>query len=257
MTVLAFHNTDSGISPGLNNYSPKRLKELLAKLKYAGYKFVSLKDAIADLSDEKTIALTFDDGYQSFYHYALPILGELEVPSTVFIPFGYIGQKARWEYLSSVRTGMHMSRDQIAEVSASCVEVGSHGFSHIDLTGLSERLIKLELERSMKGLEDLTGRQVRFISYPFGRFNGQIESLAAEMGYERGFSLSFYKRSRFSFTVPRFAVYSTDTVYSVMKKNEQGPLRELEKIKGVIMNSYAFGAILWSRLKSQKVLEPG
>ncbi len=249
MAILAFHNTGIGFYPGLNNYSPKRLEKLLTGLADAGYEFVSLTDYLKSSANGQSLSLTFDDGYDSFFKYAWPILSEKQIPATVFIPYGYIGKKADWDYLSGLQSNRHLSREQIKELSDGGVEIGSHGFSHIDLAGLSDRMLRLELERSKKGLEDLTGKEVKYISYPFGRFNNYVESEAAGLGYERGFSLSFFKKSRYGFSLPRFAVYTTDTLYSVEKKLSCGFCNHLEKIKGAIMNSYSYGTIILNKFR--------
>ena len=39
------------------------------------------------------IAVTFDDGYQSIFKYALPALIARNIPATIFIPSGYIGMR--------------------------------------------------------------------------------------------------------------------------------------------------------------------
>lgn len=256
MAILAFHNIETGFQIGLNNYHPRRLKRLLTDLKTAGYRFISLSDILNPDADEESVALTFDDGFRSFYHNAFPVLQELQVPATVFIPVGFIGKAASWEYSSFLRKTMHMTEEQVTEISKAGVEIGSHGFSHIDLTSVSERFVKLELQKSKKGLEGLLGKRVRFISFPFGRFSKLVEGLAVGAGYERGFSLSFLKRSRYEFTVPRHAVYATDSTYSVFRKLEVGLLNKLEKVKGAIMNSCSFGTVLWNKLRTQNILLP-
>jgi len=250
VAILTFHSVDRAFHPGFNNYHPKRLKNLLIILKDAGYQFVSLSDYLKSTPDERLISITFDDGFESFNNYVQPILIELEVPSTVFIPFGFIGKKAIWDYMGVIGGSRHLTCEQIKKLSDFGVEFASHGYSHINLTGLSERILRLELERSKKGLEDLAGKEVKFISYPFGRFNGLVESLAAEAGYEQGFSLSFFKKSRYGFTIPRYAVYSTDTLYSVDKKLSGGICNRLENIKGAIMNSYSYGTIFLNKLRA-------
>jgi peptidoglycan/xylan/chitin deacetylase (PgdA/CDA1 family) len=60
------------------------------------YDVLSLADAVAVLRGERNgsrpaLAITFDDGYRDFYELAWPILRELGLPSTVFIPTAYIG----------------------------------------------------------------------------------------------------------------------------------------------------------------------
>jgi len=222
----------------------------LAGLSQAGYEFVSMADYIKSSENNSSLTITFDDGYDSFYDYAFPILTELKIPAIVFIPFKFIGKKATWDYGGRFRQVKHLSEDQIKEISTSGIDIGSHGLTHIDLSGLSERMLKLELERPKKGLEDLTGKEVRYLSYPFGRYNGNVEAMAAELGYERGFSLSYYKKSHYGFTYPRFAVYTFDTPYSVGKKLRHGLGNHLERIKGAVMNSYAYGTILLNKLKS-------
>ncbi len=221
-------------------------------MKQAGFEIVSLTDYIIHPT-ENQIAITFDDGYESFYTNVLPILQESKTPAAVFVPAGYIGKKADWDYLRFFSSSRHMTGGQIAECTRSGIEIGSHGYSHADMTGFSERLIRIELEKSKEILEDICGSRIKYISYPFGRYNDFLENLAADVGYEHGFSLARLKKSRYGFTLPRFAVYSVDTLFSVMCKVEKGLLQDIEKVKGAIINTYAFGTILLNRFRFRNI----
>jgi peptidoglycan/xylan/chitin deacetylase (PgdA/CDA1 family) len=250
VAILTFHHIDERFLPGINNYKPGRLRSLLVFLKQEGFDFVSLHEHYLRSADKRAVALTFDDGYASFYSSAFPILCELEIPATVFIPYGYVGRKAAWDYLCLIRRINHLSAEQIREISRFRVEIGSHGFRHISLAGLSGRLIKLELERSKKGLEELTGKPVRYLSYPFGKFSRAVEESAMGQGYEKGYSLSFFKRSFCGFSMPRFGVYSIDNHLSVLKKTGTGLAAEVEKLKGAVINAYSDGTVILNRLRS-------
>jgi peptidoglycan/xylan/chitin deacetylase (PgdA/CDA1 family) len=249
MAVLAFHDTDTKFHFSLNNYHPARLKRLLSNLKDAGYCPVSLDRYLRQPDNAVLVGLSFDDGFESFYRLAMPPLIDMGITATVFVPFDFVGRSASWDYTHFLRQVRHMNREQIIEASESGIEIGSHGCSHSDLTGVPERLVRIELERSKKGLEDMIGKPIRFVSYPFGRFNAAVESMALEAGYDRGFSLSSFRKSRHQFTISRLAVYSTDTTYSVLKKIEGGALGRLEKLKGAIINSYARGTILLNKFR--------
>jgi len=252
MAILAFHEADYRFIPGITNYHPRRFRRILLSLMQAGYKIVSLADYIAGPA-ENHVSITFDDGYESFYKNVLPILQEFGLPAAVFVPAGYIGREASWDYLSFFRSSRHMTRSQIAECAAGGIEIGSHGLSHIDLTSISERFVRMELKKSKEILEDISGRKVVYLSYPFGRFDHLLENRAADCGYERGFSLPCPGKSRHGFTLPRYAVYSVDTLYSIMCKIKNNPLRKIEKIKGAIINAYAGGTIFINKFRTRNI----
>ena len=252
MPILAFHNCSPGLLNGLNNYSPKRFENLLKVIKKNNFKFIGLSDYIDSCQKDNQVVLTFDDGYETFYQYAYPILKEMSLTATIFIPADFIGKTNRWDYSGSVFPSKHLSRQQIKELSRNNITIASHGLAHRCLTQLSDRLLKIELTRSKEILEDTIERKVSFISYPFGRFNGKVESVAAKVGYRNGLSLSMTKGREGGFTLSRYAVYAFDTPFSVLNKLRKGALNRIEKIKGSVMNAYSGGTIFLNNLRGDK-----
>ena len=253
MPILAFHNCSSNILNGINNYSPNRFEQLLDIIKSENYKFIGLSDYIDAGQKDNHVALTFDDGYESFYHYVYPILKKHSIPATVFMPIDFIGKTNSWDYSGSVFPSRHLKREQIIELSKYNITIASHGMAHRCLTQLSERFLKIELARSKDILEEIIGRKISFISYPFGRFNKKVESIAAEVGYRNGLSLSLIGgREEGNFTLTREAVYAFDTPYSILNKLDKSILNKIETIKGSIMNAYAGGTIFLNNLRGNK-----
>ncbi len=256
MAILTFHHIADDFPLGLNQCSAGKLKTILGAILDSGLKIAPLSEYILAEDESKLVAITFDDGYESFYSAAYPIFQAMGIPAALFAPYDYIGRTNSWDYTGRLRKISHLSAEQIKELSDNGVEIGSHGLSHISLKGLSNRLLRLELEKSKKGLEDITGREVKFISYPFGRFNEKVEKFALEIEYSRGFSLSFLRKSLSGFTLPRHAVYITDTPYSVLKKTGTGVMARLERLKGAIINTYAYGTIFLNRLRPGRLTRP-
>jgi peptidoglycan/xylan/chitin deacetylase (PgdA/CDA1 family) len=256
MAILAFHNVDDTIPLGVNYFSPRRLKRLIIHLSSEGYYFLSLGEYLECQDTVKKIAVTFDDGYDSFYYKVLPVLMELSIPAAIFVPFNLIGKANDWDYMGFLHKTKHINERLLKEIAGKGVEIGSHGSTHTCLAGMSSRFLKLELANSKKGLENIIGRDVKYISYPFGRFDEEVEKRALEAGYVAGFSLSYIKRSRSGFTRPRSAIYYFDTAYSVSQKIGNAPLGQIEKIKGAILNSYAYGTVLLNKIRPRNSIRP-
>ncbi|MBN2106724.1 MAG: polysaccharide deacetylase family protein [Deltaproteobacteria bacterium] len=138
------------------------------------------------------VAVTFDDGFQSFADTALPELEKRGIPSTVFVPTAYMGKKPGWVSAAHGKgcNESVMSREQIIELASHpLVSVQSHGHRHVRLAGLGDAALGLELAQSKKILEALLGCTVTQVAFPFGSFNRQSLDSAARAGYERAFGI--------------------------------------------------------------------
>ncbi|MGI6198352.1 MAG: polysaccharide deacetylase family protein [Candidatus Cloacimonadaceae bacterium] len=86
--VLYFHHVGSRRSPYYTlNISAPALRKLLGYLISSGFSFISLRDALESRNvSGRHICLCSDDGFASNYEQALPILKELRIPLTLFLP---------------------------------------------------------------------------------------------------------------------------------------------------------------------------
>ncbi|MBI2021789.1 polysaccharide deacetylase family protein [Candidatus Daviesbacteria bacterium] len=180
--ILTYHyignnpNPDDKARDNLS-VSPDKFEEEMAYLQKQGYATISLDTLYAALKGQvtlpdKSIILTFDDGYVDFYVNAYPILRKYNLHATSFIPTGLIGQ------------GYYLNWDQIKEMDASgLISFQSHSVTHADLPSLSSDQLKYQLAESKKTLEAQLGKPVNFMAYPYGTSNSTVWQAAKEAGY--------------------------------------------------------------------------
>ena len=118
--------------------------------------------------------ITFDDGEQSQFHNALPLLAQHGVKATYFVTPGLIGTAAKF-----------LGWDDLKALSAAGHSVQSHGWSHKFLTFCSEEELDHELRASKQSLEENLGSAVEEISVPGGRWNRRVLQACAAAGYRR------------------------------------------------------------------------
>ena len=86
---------------------------------------------------------------------------------------------------------LFMDWSQVRHLASSGMSIGSHGHSHVALGGLDVEDQRLELAGSKAILEKELAREVAGVAYPFGwpgTMTAQTTELAAEVGYQLGFS---------------------------------------------------------------------
>jgi len=182
-TVLVYHAVSSGDIPRF-----ARQMDLLKKL----VRPVSA-DQLESLSEGiHHAAVTFDDGFQSLYENALPVLLERQIPSTVFVPAGCIGCRPSWPDDSWDLNPDEpvMTESQIRALPVEWVTVGSHSMTHADLRALSDDEIGKELVESKERLELITNRRVSFFSLPYGGYDARVAECIARAGYQGVFNSS-------------------------------------------------------------------
>ena len=147
------------------------------------------------------VIITFDDGYESDYSLALPVLLERGLKAVFFVTAGWTGRPG------------YMDAGMIRALSASGMAIGSHGLTHSYLTDLDASRLSGELDSSRKRLEDITGTAVDSFSAPGGRFDAKVVRAAREAGYRWIFTSDPVINGRLVEGRPagRFAVTSSST----------------------------------------------
>lgn len=177
-------------------------------------KFIRCIDKHQPLPD-KSVLITFDDGYQGVYQYALPELRKRYMHATLFLVTSSIGKQDK-NYPRITTSQIHqMSRDYL-------VDLGSHTVNHDELSKLSPAQYEYELQHSKAVLEKLTGKPCLAISYPYGDFNPRVLAATKAAGYQVAFAgyndaiASHLKR----YTIPRIFVgdYVQKDNFKVFKK---------------------------------------
>lgn len=109
--VLVYHRlTDRG-EP--NKTSREMFREQMRQLK-SGYNVIALSELSAALIDggelpPNAVVLTFDDGYSDFYEIGLPVLLELRLPATLYVPTDFIDGQA-WLWPDRIRWTVENTR---------------------------------------------------------------------------------------------------------------------------------------------------
>jgi peptidoglycan/xylan/chitin deacetylase (PgdA/CDA1 family) len=138
------------------------------------------------------VGVTFDDGFTSVLENALPDLVQRKIPSTIFVPTGYLGQKSPWiekekcqDYNETVITTR-----QLEELNENAwISIGSHCVTHPNLLLLSEEEARNEIFQSKHDLEDILQKRVNVLSFPHGAFNQACLEWARDAGYKAVFSI--------------------------------------------------------------------
>jgi poly-beta-1,6-N-acetyl-D-glucosamine N-deacetylase len=152
-----------------------------------GFKVISLDDLYEHLTTgkrvpEKSIVLTFDDNYQSFYDLAWPVIKKYNYPVAMFVHTAFVGVKTGRPKMDYV-TLQELSR-------SSLFTVGGHTINHyLDLKDRSITEQKNELELSKSELEIQLDIKVDYLAYPNGSNGDDTQILAQGAGYKMAFTI--------------------------------------------------------------------
>jgi peptidoglycan/xylan/chitin deacetylase (PgdA/CDA1 family) len=163
--------------PGLY-VPPAELSEQMSSLKDAGWHAVTLDQVEAywkrgvPLGPGKPIVLSFDNGYQSQYTQALPILRRL----------GWVGdENVQLTGLPPSQGGI--GQEQIRGLVAAGWELDTQGFSHADLITLSASQLHYEVAVSRQVLQRRFHVPVNWFCYPSGHYDAGVVADVAAAGY--------------------------------------------------------------------------
>ena len=222
--ILAYHKIEDRPDFGVTTRKISDFKEDLHLLKEHGYQTVTFKELDrAEALPPNPVIITFDDGYESFYTQALPLLLELGLKAVVFIPTAFAGHENDWDVQWGNHRYRHMDKAHIVECHRRGMEIGSHMVHHLYPGFLDDRRLEYELIASKEQLSRWTGDTVISLSYPFGKYNARVVSAASQhYRYAVGQSAAVLVNGRPSpLFLPRVNVYRMDSSHQLIKKTER------------------------------------
>ena len=172
------------------------------------------------------VAITFDDAYRGAMELGLPELASRDLPATVFVCPGLLGNEGFWwdrfadpvagvvptplrshvlerlggrqeEAMAWARRENIPLREmpesyrpgrleEVEEASAFC-SLGAHTWSHVNLATIPEAEARVELDRSLSWLREREMDIPHTLSYPYGLSSEAVRALAARLGFAAGF----------------------------------------------------------------------
>lgn len=198
--ILMYHNLAQEGS-GNDTISVQRFEEHLAALQDAGYTTITFQDLLAYVEQgtelpEKPVLLTFDDGYESNYTLAYPLLQQYQMKATIFV----IGVSMGKDTYKDTGQAMipHFTQEQAAEMEASgLVAIESHGYDMHEVQGRDPEPIRVGilpredesewdyaafLQEDCQAMTDLLGKTPGVLAYPYGYASELSEVVLHEMG---------------------------------------------------------------------------
>lgn len=163
--------------------TPTAFEEQMKYLHDHGYNVISIDDLMkafngAPLPD-KPVIITFDDGFNSQYTYALPILEKYRDTATFFI------------YTDAVSAyGDYMTWEQVHDLASKGMTIAAHTKSHAKLTKIKSRKgIEQEILGSKKVLETEMNIPIVYFAYPYGLYNAEVIDVVKESGFLAAFGV--------------------------------------------------------------------
>jgi len=195
--ILMYHSISDDAEMGVHPYyqtatSPQRFALQMKYLRDSGYRTGSPGEIAAQLQTNaeianKTVVITFDDGFRDFYHGAFPVLNECGFGATVFLPTAYIGDDP-----VSFKGRDCLTWAEVRELRKHGILFGSHTVTHPQLRDLTALAINEEITNSKNTIEQELGCAADSFAYPYAfpqtdaGFISMLRDTLRKAGYQSG-----------------------------------------------------------------------
>ncbi len=225
LTVLGYHEIAERGEALVPTYAvtPTSFVRQMDWLRNHGYHFVGVGDVLAAREGRRplprrAVLVTFDDGYQSVYDHAWPVLKMFRIPAVINVVGGWLEKTGTVNFDGKeLPRGRLLSWKELREMRESgLVEIGSHSFDlHRGLAGNPQgnlqpagttrrylaaqaryedeatyrKRIEDDLARNSALIRRHTGKPPRVMAWPYGRYNESARDVAVRLGMPIGLTL--------------------------------------------------------------------
>lgn len=169
---------------------PHEFEKQIEYLAAQGWNFVTMSELFAlQVIPPKTVAITFDDGYEDNLTNALPILQKYNAKATLYLVIDRhdrdwsVNKKAHHNS-GELAAEPKLTDDQVHSLLASGVfELGGHTLTHVNLCNADDDIKKREIVDTKQQLEQLFDTKITSFAYPFGLYDAQDVKWVKAAGY--------------------------------------------------------------------------
>lgn len=188
--ILMYHSVTSQPAPVFRKYSlsPAAFAAQMRWLALADYVPITLDALLLARRGQlrlprRAVVITFDDGFQDCVDCAAPILQARGFTATFFLVAGLVGRSSRWLVAERNVELALMDWPTARRLESAGLHCGAHSLSHPHLAELDRAACRAELLDSKLMLEDELGHAVNHLAYPYGSYDDEVRSVAADCGY--------------------------------------------------------------------------
>ncbi len=207
LPIIMYHNMSPNASrQGKYTVSVKEFEGDLRYLRERGFTPISTRQLLdyvwkGAALPEKPVMLTFDDGFESFYAYAFPLLQKYHMCAVVAV----VGQYAdTYTEKEDHHLGYsYLTWPEITELSKSgLVEIQSHTNNMHSITSKRrgctinkgedkaryQQILRADLQLNQEKIKTATGKAPVALAYPYGLHCKAAREVLKEMGFQAAFT---------------------------------------------------------------------
>ncbi|WP_329562915.1 polysaccharide deacetylase family protein [Kitasatospora sp. NBC_01266] len=189
--VLRYHCVSADPPGWVARYAvtPQVFAEQLSRLADAGRTVVPLRRLVAAQRGghqlpERSVVLTFDNGFADFYWTVAPLLGERDLPATLYLTTGAIHPPGEQAAGSLLPPADMLNWRQVTTLDAyGFVDLGGQSRSHPQLDTLPRGRLDAEIEGCKLELEEALGHPVTSYAYPHGYSSATVRRRVRAAGW--------------------------------------------------------------------------
>ncbi len=248
--ILMYHLVDTPLSKKEQRFCTP-INDFAQQIKYlseSGYTPLSMEQLCNCMQGnekmpEKSVHITFDDGFTCVLEHAAPILQRHGFPATMFALSDRLGFTNDWMSSRGFPERTLLSKTGLYALEDAGFTIGSHTRTHACLPEVSTDDALDEIRSSKHRLEDALGKAINYFAYPFGKFNSAVRDQVADVGYKAACSTrsGFNRPGEDPYLLRRIDVFGTDRLWQFRQKlkfgtNETSPIYPLRYLAGRVMS---------------------
>jgi peptidoglycan/xylan/chitin deacetylase (PgdA/CDA1 family) len=219
-TALVYHRFAGELKPGQEriDLAPRRFHRQLRALRLAGFRPLAAEDLLAFHAGDprplpsRPVAITVDDGMADCLR---PLRRRADWHPQLFVPTAELGGSAHWIDGEPVA-----SWEQIRELAAAGVGIGSHTRHHSRLTALEPAPRQVEIAGSLAELREQLPAPLELLAYPNGDHDAAVCRETRAAGYAAAFTTEKGRNGATAdpFALKRVSVHGADGALAVLWK---------------------------------------